>query len=297
MPAGPSAQDNGGRHLAGPWDSATNTGLAQRGANVDVGTGYADSRVVLYDAGGNPLIFDSGKARVSLYDSAGNALAAQTAGADTEANTANALRSASRLYTFNGTTWDRLRSVAGGGGTPGTGVLGTSNNMWDAVSSVYRPNYSARTVPDGDAGANVQAEGKYQFNGTTWDRERNNTEGTLLALASRTAATSTVLPNHNGRYLMLYISFASRAGTPTMLIVIREAGGGSYAAVSSIATPPGTNAVIAIGPGIVQSDMVTNYSTGGVFARSVPLPRSILIDVVPTDSTSLTYQVMYSLTR
>jgi len=55
--AGHLPYDASSLSFTGPWDPATNTGYGQRGANINTaGDGLADSRVVLYDNLGNPLI-------------------------------------------------------------------------------------------------------------------------------------------------------------------------------------------------------------------------------------------------
>lgn len=51
------------------------------------------------------------------------------------------------------------------------------------------------------------------FNGTTWDRSRNNVELTLLASAARTANTNTgTQTNHNGRGTTLFLNVTVAPG-------------------------------------------------------------------------------------
>ena len=65
----------------------------------------------------------------------------QTAGADAESNTANAQRVASRIYGFNGATWDRLRTAITTATSTFTGLLN--------VLGLVRYNSSAPTLTDG----------------------------------------------------------------------------------------------------------------------------------------------------
>ena len=54
MVLGIAKQDSGGHYLAGPFDPSTKNGRAWRGSNIDAD--LADANVVLFDAGGNPLL-------------------------------------------------------------------------------------------------------------------------------------------------------------------------------------------------------------------------------------------------
>jgi len=55
------------------------------------------------------------------------------------------------------------------------------------------------------------------FNGTTWDRQRNNEEVTLLASAARTAeANSTDQTNYNGSGLIIIVDWTVEADTSTL---------------------------------------------------------------------------------
>jgi hypothetical protein len=264
--AGSLAKDVAGLDFAGPIDPANGTGQGWRGYNV--GGGLADGGVVLVDSNNRPLLW-------------------QTAGADGEADAVNSMRNASRLYTFNGTTWDRLRSVAGGGGTPGTGVMGTSANMWDAVSSVYRPNYSARTVPDGDAGANIQAGSKHQFNGTSWDRERGNYDVSILASAARTAAlNSAIQTNYNNGGVIIVITVSAKAAATTLDVHLRANGVSTPMTVgiaTAIPAAVGTAYGIMVHPGMVNP--------AGVYMINGIVPRNWHLTIFPSDANSVTYQV------
>jgi len=65
----------------------------------------------------------------------------QTAGADAESNTANAQRTASRMYGFNGTTWDRLRTAV---------ITATSTvTGWLNILDMGKYDASSPTLTDG----------------------------------------------------------------------------------------------------------------------------------------------------
>jgi hypothetical protein len=61
-----------------------------------------------------------------------------------------------------------------------------------------------------------------KFNGINWDRERNNTQGTLLASAARTAtATSPNQTNYNAKGVQLTIDVTAVSGTGGLILVLQ----------------------------------------------------------------------------
>lgn len=238
------------RYFSGPWNAATDTGLAQRGSNVS--GAYADSNVVLYDAAGNPLVFDTGgKARVSLYGKSSAAgdtvIDATTADADAVSNTVNALRTSSRLYGYSTSGWDRLRAgfFAGLGpsgflsvamhmlgtgalaqvqktakllssGNDGEGLAGHAAYSRFADTNWYPSNgmnFNADAIAATMAGQIVGSFG-HSWSGNDWERDRGNLEGGLLSSASRVGqivtATQTNPSNHR---LLLALHCSTWSGT------------------------------------------------------------------------------------
>ena len=69
------------------------------------------------------------------------------------------------------------------------------------------------------------------FNGTTYDRQRNNQEVSLLASAARTAeADSADQVNHNGSGLLIYVDWTSETDTVTLTprLQVKDSIGGGY---------------------------------------------------------------------
>jgi len=112
-----------------------------------------------------------------------------------------------------------IKAVAGA-----TGMVSATGGLTAAL------NQAAYTYGDGRANANVyQPAGldgtiqrfwtaPHQFNGVTWDRERNNEAFTLFASAARTATVSCAdQMNCNGRGIMLGIMCTASADTPSVV--------------------------------------------------------------------------------
>jgi hypothetical protein len=86
---------------------------------------------------------------------------------------------------FNGTTWDRIRTVSAGNSTAGTGILGAGILFADTVNGLYR-QWPAAVLGDALDGSGIPSTGvPYIVNGGTIDRLRsasalNATAGTGL---------------------------------------------------------------------------------------------------------------------
>jgi hypothetical protein len=186
----------------------------------------------------------------------GTAVDAQPADADGKAATA-LLSSGGMVY--NGSTWDRARSVAGDT-VASTGLHGVVPALW---------------------------------NGATFDRQRGNTEGTLLASAARTATSVSATQtnyNHRGVHVALSVTVA---GTGNLTIQIVGSIGGSATWIRILASYGPITATgvydAELYPGIgVSTDEVQDRTSGS-------LPRSWDARVAHTDGSSWTYSLGYSL--
>lgn len=132
-------------------------------------------------------------------------------------------------------------------------VSGTATVIWTAGDSTISPNplgrglffnsgFGAHSPADAAANANetvcsaanigiFQWAMPHQFNNTTWDRERNNTQKTLLASAGRAASTnSSDQTNYNGRGVTVFfnISALAAAQTLTINVQLKDAVSGNY---------------------------------------------------------------------
>jgi hypothetical protein len=125
------------------------------------------------------------------------------------------------------------------------------------------------------------------YNGATFDRQRGNTEGTLLASAARTAYTAAAAQtNYNARGVILHLNVtAAGAGTLTVQLIGTDALGISYE-IATTAAVTATSTLIAY-PGVLDADTAT-------YGRSVTLPRTWTAAVAPSGGTSWTYSLTAS---
>lgn len=167
----------------------------------------------------------------------------------------------SALMAYNGASFDRLRS-------------GADNADGVAAAALGRLIITSRGS---------------RFNGTTWDLERGNTEGTLLASAARTATTATAdQTNHNARggHIAVNVTvFGASTLTPT--IQGRDPVSGAYYDIL-VGTPiTATGLVIfKVHPSIT--------AVAGAAAKDV-LPRTWRVNCAKGDASAWTYSVGFAL--
>lgn len=126
------------------------------------------------------------------------------------------------------------------------------------------------------------------FNGSTWDRQRNNTDITVLASAARTTTTnSSDLTNYNGRGLHVVLD-VTNAGTGSITITIsgKDALGGLYyTLLTGAAVTTNSTNVYKIFPGATA---VANAAANDI------LPRTWRVTVTHNNANSITYSVSAS---
>lgn len=159
------------------------------------------------------------------------------------------------LYAFDGTNFDRLRSIIDGDASAPVGLLGVIN----------RPQ---------------------NFNGTDYDRQRNNEAFEVLPSAARTATNnSSDFTNYNSRGLHIAFDVTAVSGTGSVTPVIQglDPSSGKYydLLVGPTVTATGLN-IIKLYPGIVAS---ANASASDI------LPRTWRVEIRHADASSYTYSV------
>jgi hypothetical protein len=130
------------------------------------------------------------------------------------------------------------------------------------------------------------------YNGATFDRQRGNTEGTLLASAARTTTVSTaVQTNYNGRGAHLILDITT-AGTGNLILILvgqyPPVGVTRVVASSTTITTTGRT-MIELYPGIGAATSEANFRISGA------LPRTWWAGVNHSDASSWTYSLGYSL--
>ena len=123
------------------------------------------------------------------------------------------------------------------------------------------------------------------FNGTTWDRQRNNTELTLLASAARTVTTDSAdQTNFNGRGIHVVVDIT--AGAVLSLVVTIQGkdpvSGKYYTLLASAALTGVSTTVLRVYPALL--------AVANTIANDI-VPRTWRVDVAAGNATSATYSV------
>lgn len=176
--------------------------------------------------------------------------------------------------------------------TPGTGATIAADDVGGILHQRIKLGLGADGAaadlqgPDADglaASRNLPAGGM-RWNGASWDRERGNLEGTLLASAARTVSTASALQtNYNHRGVILELTVTS-AGTGTVSVFILS---GTGAALAAYAGTTVTTTYVWY-PGVIAAD-VTAVAKAGV------LPRSWHGSINKSDGSSWTCSLTYAL--
>lgn len=128
------------------------------------------------------------------------------------------------------------------------------------------------------------------YNGATIDRQRGNTELTLLASAARTATVqSSDQVNYNHRGVIITIDVTSVSDTPTitMTVEIKDSIGNTYNIILTAVGITATGRFVFV----IYPSTLTAAAGGITQVVQNPLPRTWRINMVHTDSDSITYSV------
>lgn len=137
------------------------------------------------------------------------------------------------------------------------------------------------------------------YNGASFDRQRGNTEGTLLASAARTAFTqSAEQVNYNARGVNVWVYVTAKAASTTLDLYIA-----SFNPVSSIVTyearvlgwvaTANSGQSLQLYPGATTL-AATTYGYQRIAREAGALSRRWYFQVVPSDANSVTYSAGYS---
>ena len=178
----------------------------------------------------------------------------------------------------SGNTQDILTNTSGvlASGNLGSAGDGSTNNTAFLV--------------DQFGGSGSLATYLHLFNGTTWDRHRNNEEITVLASAARTAqADSADLTNFNSKGILLTVNVSVDPGTASITpnIQSKDPVSGNYSIIWTAAAAlvgTGTTTYL-IYPGVIAADF------DGTEAVSIALPRTWRFRMTVADAESMTYSV------
>lgn len=166
----------------------------------------------------------------------------------------------------------------------GSSTIRLNDGGGNSLSNVYNVN-------DLTAGANILSVGDFAYNGSSWDKLRNNVEGSLLASQARTAAaTGPTMKNYNGKGVVIWLNVTAVSGTggitPYLYGVDPVSGGAYYFAQGGTITATGLYPLVFY-PG----------ASGGhqYYLAALPLPKTWFVYVGVADASSYTYSIGYSL--
>lgn len=140
---------------------------------------------------------------------------------------------------------NRVR-IYGKGTNPGDTAILTDGSNGNVRARLFDGTTGSTIHAAGSIGDGMAAQNALDvlirnllFNGTNWDRQRGNTEGTLLASAARTAETnSSDQINYNARGLIIFVDVSAITATPVLTprLQIKDSISGNYFTVWSAAT-------------------------------------------------------------
>jgi len=165
----------------------------------------------------------------------------------------------------------------------------TGSTLADGFSNASVPLPTGITSSGGAAVVSNRVL-QMMFNGTSWDRERGNMDGTAFASAARTATpTPFDAVNYNARGLHLVIDVTAVAATPSVVFTLQGqdvVSGKFYTILASAAITGTGTTVLRVYPGLTAA--------ANLVASDI-LPRTWRVIATHGDADSITYSVGYSL--
>ncbi len=175
--------------------------------------------------------------------------------------------------------------------TPLNMPWGNNRTLEDGKSNTF-------IVPAGRSNAFIdQVVGPYLFNGTLWDRQRNNEEITVLASAGRAATTSSSsMTNYNNSGMVLFVDVTARDGTTSIepSIQIQDPIGNEWLTIwtaAAVISSSNTSLVYSFSPYSANTDAASLYTEG----VELVLPRTWRVAVTHDDSVTVTYSIAASM--
>lgn len=260
--------------------NASNTNDAVRGANAGTGTtgtGVPCAAPMVWDGSTN-YVRALGDTSGRQIIQGGAAAAAALAGNPVVAGISD------------GTNAQYLKQAPTSGSTvASTGSIITIPASY-VGSSLYSPVFSPGQNGDGANGNNMPACFPFKYNGSTYDRDRNNTDVTLLASGARTTTqTSADIVTYNTGAITVILDVTNVAASPSVTISIDgkdPASGKYFNLLAGAAVTTAVTNVYVVDPAVPA---VANVSA------QKRLPRTIRIVVTANNSNSGTYSVGYTL--
>lgn len=188
----------------------------------------------------------------------------------------------------------RLRTLLSGAlavtGTFWQATQPVSGTFWQATQPVDTELAAAVALADAAANPTVPivGAGEMLFNGTTWDRKRNNTEEVPFASAARTAGSWVDSVNYNARGAIITLNVTTKTGSPSIHLEVwiwdPSSNQRETLLIGAAVTAAGRHSYIVYpgcGPAANDIDVVAAY----------PLPRDWGVGMIHNNSDSITYSV------
>jgi hypothetical protein len=186
---------------------------------------------------------------------------------------------------YDGTNLDLARATVAAGTTQSGVGLAASAPQLMVSSGDYRPWSATGGLSDASTGGQTAGAAAWRYNGATYDRERANTEGTLLASAARVATTSSAdQVNYNARGVRVFVNVTVVPTVETLTVAVQEKDpvSGNYLTLIAAAADAasGQKVTLVVYPGCIA---VANV------CANTPLGRTWRVTVTHSASGSFTY--------
>ncbi len=205
----------------------------------------------------------------------------------------------SLLDTVSGNYWN-MRGDGGGralvvggvaAGTAASSIFPVYIGASDGSGNVNAVRSQSLASDGLTAGANgLQMVGnQFLFNGTTFDRQRCNTDVTLLASASRTTTqTSASITTYNAAGITVWLNttIVGTSSNTLSVVEVDPASGATFTLLASAAI---------VGNGLTRLHIYPGVTAAANLSASIKLPRTIQIIVTAGNANPSTYSLGYSL--
>lgn len=186
---------------------------------------------------------------------------------------------------INGTAMERARTANAADATAGTGVPAAGTMIYDTAATVWRRQVSARNIGDTNSLTEGPSAGNMLFNGSNWDRWRNNTNTSILASASRTTTQNVTFTNYNSKGCHVVLDMTDVTAGPSVTLSIE----GQDSVSAKFYTILAGAAVTTVSTNVYKVHPALTAAANAV-ANDI-LPRSCRITVTANNANAGTYSV------
>jgi hypothetical protein len=176
------------------------------------------------------------------------------------------------------------------------GMSLTGSNEIKIKDSGGNSLFVTSSVGDNNPGA-ILSTGNYALNSESkWDRWRNNTEGTLLARATRTAYTKSPFTiNHNAKGIHVHLRIYTTSGTGGLTVNLGSSipNGGEHWIAKGVSVSVAGVYTLELYPGVANTTAMNVNELPK--KQDGSLPKEFYVAVSHGDSSIYDYELTYSL--